>query len=239
VRTLSLTHIPVYILVVHQGSLTDKNRPEHCRPHGIDYLDRKVLVRKVFLLHLEMLWALDFKSIERFKLIALSFKNFGSLILTFHGNGTARSIRISGVRLFATAYRDVICYPTDSVNATSSRAWIDAAAIHAIFISWTICVKNAFRSTRAVRITDIVCRTDAIDGSVLWFALSIGATRIGIARSWRLDDVRFNYIVYNNMFSSNLKLFPHFCRFVISYALMNIDEISTFSLLNLRFFESK
>ena len=55
VRILSSRHILVYIPVVRQDTLTDKNRPERCQPHGIDYLDRKVSAHTVFLLHLEML----------------------------------------------------------------------------------------------------------------------------------------------------------------------------------------
>ena len=115
--------------------------------------------------------------------------------LTFHRDRTARCVRITTVRFFATAHGNVIFNPTVSVVATSSRARIDATIIHAIFVSWTFCVKYAFWSARAVWIANVVSRTDAIDSSVLSFALSIGTTRIGIARSWWLDDVWFNYIL--------------------------------------------
>lgn len=113
-------------------------------------------------------------------------------ILTFDRNRTARSVWISSEGLFAAADWHMIGDSTISVNATSSRTGIDATVVYATLVPRTVAAQNTFWSTRAIRITDIIGRADTINSAVLFPALSVGAARIGIARSRRLSNIRFN-----------------------------------------------
>ena len=97
------------------------------------------------------------------------------------------------MRFFATANWEVIGYSTLGVEAACSRTRIDATVARTALIAWAVSVENTFRPTRAERITDIVIRTDAIDGSVLRSALCVGTARIGITRSRSLFYVWFDY----------------------------------------------
>ncbi len=94
---------------------------------------------------------------------------------------------------FATANWDVIGYPTVGIDAASALTRIHANVLLAVLVARTIGAENAFGPARAVRIADVIRRTDAIDGPVLLPALSVGTARIGIARSWWLNNVRFDY----------------------------------------------
>lgn len=96
--------------------------------------------------------------------------------------------------LFATADRDMIRDPTDCIYSACSWARIYTAVVYAVLITGTVCVENTFRPTRTVRIPEIVGWADAIDGSVLCFTLSVGATRIGIARVRWLNHIRLDCI---------------------------------------------
>ncbi len=93
---------------------------------------------------------------------------------------------------FATANGNVVGDSTVGIDTASSRARIDASVVDAALVARTVRVQDAFGSTRAERISDIISRTDAVDGSVLLSAISVGAARIGIARAWWLDNVRFD-----------------------------------------------
>ena len=86
----------------------------------------------------------------------------------------------------------MVGHSTVGVDTTSSRARIDTTITDTALIARAIRVEYTLWSTRAVRIADVICRTDAIDGSVLLLALSVGTARIGIARTWWLNNVRFN-----------------------------------------------
>ncbi len=98
------------------------------------------------------------------------------------------------MRLFTTANGNMIGDSTVGVDAASAGARIDATVVDAALVARTVRVEDALGSTRGVRISDIISRANAIDGAVLFLALSVGTTRIGIARSWWLNNVRFNWI---------------------------------------------
>ena len=88
-----------------------------------------------------------------------------------------------------TADWDVIGYPTLRVDTASSRTRIHATIVDAALVARAVGVENAFGSTSAIRITDIIRRADAINGSVLRFALSVGTARVRIARfRWLLQN---------------------------------------------------
>jgi hypothetical protein len=118
-----------------------------------------------------------------------------TLFLTYHRNRATGSIRITSVRFFATANGKVVRYSTVGVNATCSHAWIHASILKAVLITGTVCVQNTFWPTRTVGIAYVTSRAYAIDGSILRFALGVGATRVWIARSRWLDDIWFDYFL--------------------------------------------
>ena len=95
--------------------------------------------------------------------------------------------------MFATTDGDVVYDTTFGIVTAGSRARIDTFVVDAALLLGTVCAKNALRTAGAVRIADVIGRTDAIDGSILRFALSIGSARIGIAGPWWLFHVWLNY----------------------------------------------
>ena len=83
---------------------------------------------------------------------------------------------------FTAADGDVIGDSTVGIDSACSRTRIDATVTRTALIARAVRIEHALRTARAVRIADIISRADAIDGSVLRFALSVGTARIGIAR---------------------------------------------------------
>ena len=93
---------------------------------------------------------------------------------------------------FATTNGYVVDDSAFCVHSARSRARIDAFVVDAALRPRAVRVKDALRSAGAVRIANIIGRTDAIDGAVLFLALRVGAARIGIARPWWLNNVRLD-----------------------------------------------
>lgn len=87
----------------------------------------------------------------------------------------------------------MISYSTIRIDAASSWARIDATIVNATLVTRTISVEDAFRSTRCVRIADVIGWANAIDSPVLFLTLSVSTARIGITWSRRFNDVRFDY----------------------------------------------
>ena len=122
--------------------------------------------------------------IFRFRLRSFSF-------VTNDWDRTTNAVRIAGVTFFTAANRNVIGYVAVGVYSASSRARIDAFVVDAVLIPRTIGIKDALRPAGAVRIADVISRTNAIDGAVLFLALGICSARIRIAWTRWLNNVRF------------------------------------------------
>lgn len=92
------------------------------------------------------------------------------------------------------AHGNVVRHAALGVDATGARAGIDTFVTNAALITRTVVVQNAFRSTRAIRVADIVGRTRARHGQALLFAIGIRATRMKVTRPlFRSCDIRFHY----------------------------------------------
>ncbi len=96
----------------------------------------------------------------------------------------------------------MVCHPALGIIAANSRTRIDTAVARTALIAGTVRVQNTFRPARTVRIADVISRADAIDGAVLLLALSVGTARIGIARSWGLNDIGLDCSKINRFFFS-------------------------------------
>ncbi len=80
-----------------------------------------------------------------------------------------------------------------AIVAASSGARIHATIAGASAIARAVAAQNAFGPARAVRIADVIGRTDAIDTAARrLFALSVGATRMRFARTFHFFDIRFD-----------------------------------------------
>ena len=101
------------------------------------------------------------------------------------------------------AHWNVIRDSTFGIDAAGSGARIDTFATDAALFPRTVIVQNAFRSTRAVRITDVIRRTDAGHGLALLTALGVASTRMSIAWSrFGLYDAWFHCNISMNIYNS-------------------------------------
>jgi len=76
----------------------------------------------------------------------------------------------------------VVVDNTDSIDSTSSRARILASAPDASLANWTVSAENTLWSAADVWISDVILLTGACNLAVDDCALSVGSTRIRIAR---------------------------------------------------------
>lgn len=110
------------------------------------------------------------------------------------------------MRILATTDWYMVNYSTVRIDAASSWARIDATIVNATLVTRTVSVEDAFRSTRCVRIADVIGWTNAIDSAILFLTLSVSTARIWITWSRRFNDGRFDYkIILNFSFTVEKK----------------------------------
>ena len=85
----------------------------------------------------------------------------------------------------------MVGYAAFRIDSARSSTRIDAFVTDTTLVTWTVVVQNAFRSTRAVRITDVIRRTDARNSLTLLPAFRIGSARMSITRT-RFGDIWFD-----------------------------------------------
>jgi hypothetical protein len=87
-----------------------------------------------------------------------------------------------------------------AVGAASSDTRIYATVARTSAVARTITAQNTFRSTRTVRIADVIGWTDTIyTASWRFFALCVGAARMRLAWPLWFDDIWLNYIFKINI----------------------------------------
>ena len=97
------------------------------------------------------------------------------------------------------AHWNVIRNSTFGIDTAGSGTRIDTFATDAALFPRTVIVQNAFRSARAVRITDVIRRTDAGYGLALLTTFGVCATRMSIAWSrLSLHNAWFDYKSFND-----------------------------------------
>jgi len=96
--------------------------------------------------------------------------------------------------LLTTADRNVIGHATFGVDATQSRAGIDALVADAGSAGWAVGAEQTFRSASDERIADVIRRAEAGGFGALFTAFSVGTARAGFTRTrfW------FHNIWHNN-----------------------------------------
>jgi hypothetical protein len=95
---------------------------------------------------LETLVVLKFDWVNNSKIYLSVFNFIGWQYLTYSWNWTARGIRITRVRLFTAAERNVIGNPTVRFKSTRTCAWINAFVAQTAFIARAIRIQETLGS---------------------------------------------------------------------------------------------
>ena len=123
--------------------------------------------------------------------------------LTYNWNRATCSIRIACVPRQAGTHWNMIGNLTFRIDSARSRTRIDAFVTNAALITRTVIIQNAFGSTRAVRIADVIRRTDARNRLALLTALGVASARMSIAWSrFGLYDAWFHCNISMNIYNS-------------------------------------
>lgn len=106
---------------------------------------------------------------------------YEKLYVLTRSEGVTRNKRITSVVDRANAYRKVINYFAVCIYSACTFARIFAFIIDASFVARAIRIKNAFRPTRQVRVSEITGSADTDDPAFVLAAIRVTATSVSFA----------------------------------------------------------